>query len=252
MHDALLTKLGLSPKAAAVYLACLQLGPSGMTEIAKAASLKRPTTYLIVDELLMRGYVSVTKKGKKTLYAAEHPRRFLQLLKSRERELEGALPELEALFYEPSDRPRIRVFEGREAMMQMYDGIFRRLSEERGELLFYTAIGDLQENFPEALDRFFHLVRGHDEFKIRELNVGDARGIAYTKNAKRLTGKNHQIRLLDPVKYPFSQTDNLIYGDTLMMFSIKRDIFAVEIEHKQIADAHRALFNAAWGAGKEL
>ncbi|MSR86828.1 hypothetical protein EXS70_01495 [Candidatus Peribacteria bacterium] len=252
MHDALLTKLGLSPKAAAVYLACLQLGPSGMTEIAKAASLKRPSTYLVVDELLMRGFLSVSKKGKRTLYAPEHPRRFLQQLKTRERELEGMLPELEALYYEPRDKPRIRVFEGREAMMQMYEGVFRRLAEERGELLFYTAIGDLQENFPEALDRFFTLVRGHDEFHIRELNMGDARGIQYAKDAKRMAGKNHQIRLLDPKKFPFSETDNLIYGDTLMMFSIKRDIFAVEIGHKQIADAHRALFNAAWEAAAPM
>lgn len=247
MHDALLTKLGLSPKAATVYLACLQLGPSPMTEIAKASSLKRPSTYLVVDELLMRGFLSVSKKGKRTLYAPEHPRRFLQLLKVRERELEGILPELEALYYEPRDKPRIRVFEGKEAMNHMYDDIFGRMRVEKKELLFFTGIQDLQENFPEALERFYRLIREGD-FRIRELIEDSPAGKNYARNVAKLSGKCHVIRFLDPKRFSMAQTDNLIYGNTMMMFSIKRDIFAVEIEHKQLADAHRALFNAAWEA----
>lgn len=245
MLDILLTKLGLSDKAAKVYLACLQMGPSGMTEIAKAASLKRPTTYLIVDELLMRGFLSVSKKGKKTLYSPEHPRRFLQLLKTRERELEKALPELEALYYEPRDKPRIRVFEGKQAMLELYNDVFRDVEEHGGELLFFTAIGDLETHFPEALDEFYKLVR-RGAFSLRELDVGDERGREYAKKIRTIAGSRHQVRLIDPKKYPFTNTDNLIYRDTLIMFSIRREIFAVAIEHKHIAQTYRALFDAAW------
>lgn len=242
--------MGLSQKAAKVYLACLQLGPAGMTEIAKAASLKRPTTYLVVDELLMRGFLSVVKKGKRALYSPEHPRRFLQLLKTRERELERMLPDLEALYYEPRDKPRIRVFEGKEAMLQLYHDIFQAIEEKGGELLFFTAIGDLEEDFPQALDEFYKLVSKAD-FQLRELDIGDARGREYAKRIQKIAGKRHQVRLLDPKKFAFAHTDNLIYGDTLITFSVRREIFAVAIDHHHIAQTYRALFNAAWEAGEE-
>lgn len=246
-----LARTGISVKAAAVYRACLQTGLATMTEIAKVAGLKRPSTYLAMDELIIRGFVSVSKKGRRTQYAPEHPRRFLQIIRTREREMERLLPELEALYEGPKDKPRIRVFEGRDAMLQMYDDVFRAMREGGGELLFLTAIGDLEESFPEAIAQFMDMIsRGH--FFIRELNLGDARGCAYGQRIRRIAGPDHHVRLLDPSRYPFAHTDNLIFKDKLMMFSVKKDIFVVVIEHQNLADTYRALFNAAWETAEEV
>ncbi len=248
-----LSKVGLSPKAAKTYIACLQLGPATMTDIARATGLKRPTTYLVVDELLVRGFLSSTKKGKRMYYAPEHPRRFVQILRNREKGMERLLPELEALYEGPKDKPRIRVFEGKEAMMQIYEDVFRWLAERGGELLFFTAIGDLQYNFPEALERFRKLLReGHGKYRVRELNVDDAAGRAYVASIRSFKGPHHRIRVFRKNQQVFFDTDNLIFEDKLMMVSIKKDIFVVVIEHQQIADTYRALFNAAWETGVEI
>jgi len=250
--ETVLHKAGLSSRAAKVYMTCLSLGSVTMTEIAKAASFKRSTTYLVVDELLMRGFLSTFKKGKKTYYAPEHPQRILQVLRTKEKEFERVLPELEALYYEPKDKPRIKVYEGWEAMLQIYDEMYEAIGKKE-EALFFSATGDLDENVPHAFEQFFERIReAPQHYRVRELNLGDERGKNLANMSKKLAGKNHKVRLLDPQKYHFLDTDSLIFGNKLIIFSFKKDIFTIVIESKQVADAYRAMYNAAWEAGEEV
>ncbi|MDO8649266.1 MAG: helix-turn-helix domain-containing protein [Candidatus Peregrinibacteria bacterium] len=251
--EILLTTLGLSAKAAKVYVTLLQLGPATMTQLAKAAAFKRPTTYLLVDELLMRGFVTATKNGKRTTYAAEHPRRLLQAMRTREHEMERVLPELEALYYEPKGRPRVGVYEGLQGTMQLYDELYESITTKREEALFFTAIGDLEERHPEILERFYATLNTLPrDYRMRELNHGDERAVTYAKNVRPRTGKNHHIRILDTKRFPFANTDMLIIGNKIMMFSLKDDLVAIVIENTQLANSQRALFNAAWEAGTEV
>lgn len=244
-----LVAAGVSARAAGVYLASLQLGESTMTQIAKAANQKRSTTYLLVDELLMRGFMSSSKKAKKTYYNAEHPQRILQTLRNREREFEKLMPDLEALYYTPSDKPRIRVYESLEAMVKVYDEMYASIEAGR-EALFFTAIGDLESVIPDALSGFITMVRDSTkDYRIRELNYGDERGMRYLEETKNFRGKNHFIRNLDPEKFPFFNTDTLIFENKVCIFSFKKDVFTIVIENQQIADTHRAMFNAAWEIG---
>ena len=52
-----LKNLGLNDKEANIYLALLQLGKSTATKIAKKSGLKRPTTYVIIEQLIDKGFV---------------------------------------------------------------------------------------------------------------------------------------------------------------------------------------------------
>ena len=60
-----LTSLGLKDKAAAVYLASLEIGPSPVQPIAKKAKVVRATTYVVLEELMQMGLVTKYKEGKK-------------------------------------------------------------------------------------------------------------------------------------------------------------------------------------------
>ena len=242
-----LSKIGLNEGSTKVYLACLQLGTATITDIAKIAGTKRPTTYLIVDDLLMKGYISSSKKGLKKYYSAEHPSRILQTIRFRVKEMENLLPELEALYNEPKQKPRIRTYEGKEAIKNIYDELYAYL-DKKEEALFFTSVGDLQKYFPEALVYYMSKLRSGKDYRIRELNIGDTEGIAYVQKMKALLGKQHQIRLLDPVKFYFQGTDNFIFGNKLIILSVKRDILAIVIENENIADTYRTIFNAAWEA----
>lgn len=248
--ESILSKIGLHESGVKVYLACLQLGSATITEIAKAAGTKRPTTYLIVDDLIIKGFLSIQKKGTKKYYYPEPPARLLQLMRFRTRELENLLPEMEALYNEPKQKPKIRIYEGKEAMQNIYQELYSYLGKKE-EALFFTAIGDLQKYFPVALTQYIKQLRQKKNYRIRELNKGDAEGVAYAKRMKGILGKNHYLRLLDP-SLQFSNTDNLIFGDKLVIFSFKQDIFVIVIESQDVADTYRAMFNAAWQLGKEV
>ncbi len=47
-------------------------------------------------------------------------------------------------------------------------------------------------------------------------------------------------------------TDNMIYGNTLVVFSIKEQIFATIIESTNIVNTYKTLFNMAWRSGKKI
>src|SRR3989338_5621069 len=93
----ILKQMGLSEKQAEVYLSLLELGESPMTKIARKANLKRPTVYLIIDELMVLGLCSEIVKGKKKVYSATHPRRLVEITHFRNKQAEKILPELVAV-----------------------------------------------------------------------------------------------------------------------------------------------------------
>ena len=79
-----LKRLGLKDKEAAVYVACLELGPSPVQQISRKAQVVRATTYVVLEALLERGLVTQYKEGKKTLFSAEPPRQLMRLLEKQE------------------------------------------------------------------------------------------------------------------------------------------------------------------------
>jgi hypothetical protein len=144
------------------------------------------------------------------------------------------------------------VFEGKEAMMRIYDQMVPVITQQDSEALFFTAIGDLEDSLPDVLQDFFRLIKhAHPRYRMREINMGDARGRAYGEQMRQIVGRNHHIRLLDPEKFYFKETDNLIFENKLCIFSFVKDVFVIVIESQVIADTYRAMFNAAWETAGE-
>ena len=68
-----LKKLGLTEKEAKLYINALELGSFSVMGIAHKSGIKRPTCYLILDELVKKSLVSIIPSAKKLLYIAEPP-----------------------------------------------------------------------------------------------------------------------------------------------------------------------------------
>lgn len=248
----LLTTTGISEKAAQVYLATLQAGPTTMTDLARITTLKRPSVYLLIDTLLGRGLITTEKHGKKTFYRAEHPQRILQTIRARTREMERVIPELEAMYYDPRGRPRVTVSEGIDAILAVYEDMYAAMGR-KGEILFFTDIASLNANLPDAIDGLIERIKTLPRtYRLRELNLESPQTYDYIRKLEKVKGKHHLFRVLDPAQFPYENTDTLIFENKTVLFSFKKEIFTVVIESQQIADTHRAMFSAAWGAGKEV
>ena len=245
----LLKQFGLHEKEAQVYLAALALGQGSMSELARKAGLKRPTTYLMVEQLQVAGLLSQTRVGKHLTYAPAHPHRLLELARARLYHTEKTLPELVALYNLPPRKPKIQVYEGLAGVKSLYRELYAALSR-RQEALWFSNIGALREYVPEALSEYKKILRELENPRIRELNFGDEEGKRWSQELKRLRGRHHFIRLL-PTQFPFGHNDNLIFGNKLVIFSLGKEVFVVIIEDQEIVATYRALFEQAWLQGKE-
>lgn len=243
-HDILiLSKLGLSEKQARVYLALLELGEAHITRIAEYAKLKRPTVYLITEELVLLGLISEVIKGKKKIYSAIHPRRIGELLTFRKNQFDELLPSLNARYGAQKDKPKVQMFEGFDGLMHVYEDAFTLLAEEK-EGLWIGNIELLMDKFPIVLKRYDAMLAKLKKYKIRELVFGGEK----TKNWIKKMGKrapSHQIRFWD-IKGDHPATDELIIGNKTMIFSLKNNISTLIIESEEIAKSNRARFEQMW------
>ncbi len=234
--------LGLNEKEAKVYLASLELGQATVQKISMKASIKRPTTYFIIENLMERGLMSSYYQGKKQLFMAEMPERILDLIAKERKELElreeqfkRLLPELQSINNRNKDKPVVKYYEGKEGVISMtLDHM--KLSKNQ---VFYTVFSrDIIEQVmtPDELTRFR---------KERLGNKISARAI-YSREKGDLTGVENANMVRLPAKdFPVS-CDIAFYEDKVRIASFKDRLMGVVIEDKEIAQSFRVIFELAW------
>lgn len=236
--SSLLQDLGLNQKEAQVYLGLLQLGQTSVLALARRTGLKRPTIYLVLDELIRKGYAATVPREKKKIFIALPPDRLQERFTKTQEALASALPQLWALYTIKSARPTVRLFEGWRALDQIYQEI--TTSGEREILSFYSP-EVTSKKFAESFMYFIKLLKSHPEARSRELIFLTDPQHFYLQAVKKLP--NHDARFVSE-KYRFF-TDNIIWLNTIAIFSLEKE-FAVVIESKDVVDSFRSLFELAW------
>lgn len=237
-----LTQLGLNQKQANVYMALLELGTSTVHPIATKAQIKRPTAYLVLDELQAKGLVSVVPRVGKALYTAESPEKLLLDISKKQEMVKRFLPNMLALYNAKKEKPQVLLFEGKEGVRQVYQKIF-----EAGEVWFFGTIKEVQEIYPEGLKEFVKRTK-EEKLIARDFLTPTKENIEYAKTVDK--GPNYEIRLL-PAGYNFP-TDSAIFGNSVVFFSFRPQVFAVMITSQEISDSLRTLHKLAWQAARPM
>ena len=245
-----LENLGLTQAQARVYISCLQLGCDTVLNIARHADLKRPTVYLTLDDLAKKGLVTETRKANTTLYKAEEPSRLLAQVKMKEEIAKNIIPSLRAIYNIDPSKPNIKIAEGVQCVRNVYNGIFSYLRENpKEELLIFGSLKDAAKNFQTEVIDYFYLCMKKSNNIIREIGNDDPETRKYYRASKKLD-PNHEIRLIR-AEGTFIKTDNMLYGTTLIIFSVTDQIFATIIESPYISATYKTLFNMAWKSGRK-
>lgn len=241
-----LISAGLEDKEAAIYLAALALGPSTASDIAKRSGLKRPTVYFLLERLKAAGFAGSKQNQATTFYSVISPRKVLERLTSRVAMLEESLPDLENLYKSQLHRPKIQVFEGAEGIKEIYREIERYASKPGKEVLYFGSFAHYdQPEYQAILDRWLELMK-HKGRESREIIDGkEAEATDYLKRAAQNKNPNQKIRIA-PRGIKFAANENLIYGDTMALFSLEKEVFAVRIESETIVSSMRQMFELAW------
>ncbi len=241
-----LKKIGLSDKEAKIYLTSLSRGPETAPNLAKISNIVRPTAYVIIDSLIKKGLMSSYAQDKKTYFTAEAPEHLLSLLRmqkkeldEKEREIERLIPELQELANIKGEKPKVRVFEGKEGLQSIRE----QLLKLKSKLVYsYVPVDEVYSLFSE---------KEHTEVMTKRRAANRIRSKVFYTTKKGPILKANDTVLLREAKYvpekefPFKAGID-IYDNCIAIYTFKGKIMGVIIENEDIFQTMKSIFEMCW------
>lgn len=239
-----LTHIGLSEKESAVYLALTALGSGTAYRIAEVCDVKKPTVYIILEELRNKGLVLKIPHVKKALYSARNIEDYLLEQERRIKSVRSIVPLLDSMngnsganvffFNGPgglrqATNYKIDLMKGKE-----FCGFYSNLADAPSELIDFYRTWD-RESVAKGIS-----------FRIIMAKRGAGR---YYKDILELSKETKQvyIRLLDEFPYPENQTIDM--GEDFLRIVDEKRMHATIIDDRMTAGAMRQIFNVVWERG---
>jgi len=233
---------GFSEKETAVYLATLEVGRGSVMEIAKLAKLDRTTTYRILQRFLSIPLVQVFKEGKKTKWAALHPRYLMDYVQKKKRIIQELFPDLEALYNLNEEKPKLAYFEGEEGLGQVTENMVKEV-KVRGEVLSFSAPGAASGYYTTR--KFLQLAGERAKKQIMsKILIPTIEGIPGYKIGEDFKNWRH-VKIVDPKKFPLKASFN-IWNNKVAILTVRSHPIGVVIEDKDISDTLRSIFEMVW------
>ncbi len=243
-----LKNLNLSDKEARVYISLLELGPATPYKIAKRARLKRPTAYVIAEELVEKGLIIQVTGEKNKLYVARSPEAYFEDVENKFKTAKRALPELMALQRKTSEKPNILYFEGVDGMKQAYD---YRLKEFHGKEIvgFFARAKDVSAELSEKVFYPWNEYKQKHDVNVRGFTPDDAGLQSYDKflSADGAGGKILARFLPESMYSADCSLEIFEWGVRIVIMSSKQ---ALVIESEKFAHAMKEVFEMLWDKTK--
>lgn len=242
LSDDLLSALrgvGLSKNEALIYVTVLELGASTVWDIAKKSGIKRPTCYLILDELVWKGHAAKTNDGRRTLYSVVSPK---QLLNTAERKLErfsSAISQFDAIGSKNPQKPIISLFEGVDGIVHAYN---LSLDQKSGETILIYGTQLVEVTYRDLMVEYIskRVKKGiHAQVILADT---DYNRTVLTRDKSEL----RQTRFLPKAKFD-TRIEINIFGDTITYIAHSETApFATVIENATLAQEEKQRFNLLW------
>jgi sugar-specific transcriptional regulator TrmB len=233
-----LQKFDIDGKKADVYLAVLELGSGTANEIAKKSEIKRTTCYDVLQDLEKPGLVYETSKGKKRLFVAEDPEKLRKKISEKEKLLDEMLPELRSFYNIKGTKPKIRFYEGKEGLREVYADTLNY----SGEMLVFAS-EDVAKILGMNWTNDYLAKRVKKELRVRAImpKTKIIEQDFVSKDQKQLRAS----KLVDAKKYPFSIEIN-IYGHQKVALMSSREEMGIIIEGAEIYNTLKLIFELLW------
>ncbi len=231
--------LGLSEKEGQVYMALISLGSASVYSIAKTSGLKRPTVYVLVDELIKKGVVSQVPRSRKQLYQAKSPDELLAEAENRFELIKQKMPELKALVKGTDIKPKVYFYEGKIGLDQTMQYGLKRMQDKEITGFYATAT-------PETLKQFDHFKDFNDSVQKNRITL---RGIAPDDpqiKEFRETDETYGRLFKSIPKQDYSPTVSIEMGDTFVKIQDFDNLQSIIIENSNITKTLKQIFELVW------
>jgi sugar-specific transcriptional regulator TrmB len=154
-----LRQFGCSNLEAEIYLQSLQVGPASVQEVSQKLKKNRVTVHSAMRQLVDKGFLFETKKGKKRLLVAEEPIALFRILQKKKNDLDLMETHLDHVVKLLNS---VQIVDRGQPTVRMYEGVdgFKKMLEEsltaRGEVLVFTYVDIFSEILdPNYLENYF-------------------------------------------------------------------------------------------------
>lgn len=251
----ILKNFGLSDKEAKIYLALLALESAKVSEVAKQAGVNRSSTYVVLEILRRRGLVGTSddKDKKVRHYVSASPETILQTARSTafkqqnvQKDIESVLPEMKALAKGTKHRPIVRIFEGKEGLINALEDA---LTCKEKLVRISSSVSNIDkmlggEYFPDYNQR--RIKKG---IKMHGIHPDDE----LAEKMRRTTETfEFDIPILIPKDKYKIPADFAVYDNKIGYMTSSEGGFAILIENKELAEVMKNIFDMAWEEAKRL
>ncbi len=245
-----LVEFGLTPKEAKIYIALLEFEIATVTEVAKVSGINRSSTYVILESLKQKGLVSVSEDKNVQQYVPTSPN---MLLKTAERlaekheqiknNIDAIIPDLKTLHKGTKQKPIVRVFEGKEGLMSLFEDSL--ISREK-LMRVASSVENMLDIIPQEYFQDFLTRRFGQGIKMYGIHPNSK----LTEYLLKTFPNSIDEQVIIPegdFKFP---SDFAIYDEKLAYMSPNNGGIGVIIESKEMADVMKSIFDLAFLGAK--
>ncbi len=246
-HEQLLRELGLGGAEAAVYAAMIH-GAERVRDIMKVTSLKRPTVYYALSELVQRGLVHRTGAGEGATYGLASLDRLTHIANERKTHAIEVADEAQSFVTAVEsklgtrERPHVSFVEGknaiRHAIMESLYGRSRAIDTIAPHDNFFWQIG------PDFVREY---VEERNRRHIRTKSLWE-KPLA-SKVFRTYYSEHNQVRILPSSVSAFATTV-FLYDDRVMYLSSLKNAYCLTVISKEHFTFMQAMFNGLWQSAK--
>lgn len=244
--SSILRSCGLSEKESTIYLALLELGESTPLEISRTSRVKRPTTYVILQELAEKGLITHVTRGRGVHFRALDPSILYESKESALTQLRAALPKLSGIANHglaSGGTSDMRVFQGIEGLRQ----IMQDTLTAKGEILCWV---DLELVTKKIFKTYWpHYIRQRiaKKLPVRAIMVADQAALSFRSRDR---AELRESVLISKAAFPLHGEMN-IYNNKIAILSYDEPV-GVIIQNRAIADMQRSIFNLSFELAKAV
>jgi len=232
-------KIGLSRKESQVYLALLRIGQASATLIAKNSGLKRPTTYLILEDLRKRGFVLKMPGNKKQMFIAKSPEEIIDVARKNVDSALDALPQLMNMFSQNDPQVRTVHFEG---LAGIREALWYKLDKLTGSeiVAFFGSSKDASVDLVELFHEWNKAIAS-ENIKLRSI-------VPDTKDLKRFrdNDENYGFKPKIMPSSNYTSKTSIEITDRFIRVIMFKEEQAVIIENPVVAKAMKEIFEMIW------
>jgi sugar-specific transcriptional regulator TrmB len=248
MELELLKEIGLTDSEIKVYIALLELGNSSKGHIVDKSGVASSKIYELLEKLMQKGLVSQVIKSNVKYFEAASPKRLLDYmsekkknLESKEKELEALIPQLEIKRSMAGIESETQMFKGIKGASTAFEDILTTL--KKGDELVVLGFSETTDDFQKFLIRF------HNKRSSKNITLRAIFGVKLKNMITELNKMPHsECRLSSDEEIPVAY---LIYKDKVL-FSMPLDTLWIQIKNKRLADSFRLQFEKQWAQLKRV